>query len=169
MQILAWLSTFKPKQLVRTGNVPLLVKSLCILATERDPENYDVSDPFHDSLPPRKFAAQAIDSLALGVPAKYILPAVLEFSEQACVHEEARVRAAGCSLFGVASEGCGEAIKAKGKVGGILAAVVRCTDDADSSVRGEAASCIGQMASTYHRLNCTICAGTYRLSCTKLY
>lgn len=44
MQILAWLATFKPKQLARSAAVPDIVRQLCALATEPDPEDFDASN-----------------------------------------------------------------------------------------------------------------------------
>ena len=44
LQILAWVATFKPKQLARSAAVPDIVRQLCTLATEPDPVDFDASN-----------------------------------------------------------------------------------------------------------------------------
>lgn len=99
-----------------------------------------------EALPPRKVATQALDTLALGLPAKLVAPAALEFVEQGVQQADAGTRVAACSVLAVLSEGCADALRTRDRFAALLPAVTQCTADADPGVRAAAATCIGEMA-----------------------
>lgn len=99
-----------------------------------------------EALPPRKLATQALDTLALGLPAKLVAPAALEFVEQGLTQADAAARVAACSVLAVLSEGCADTLRARDRFAALLPAVTQCTADAAPGVRAAAATCIGEMA-----------------------
>lgn len=106
----------------------------------------DVVLGVQEALPPRKVATQALDTLALGLPAKLVAPAALEFVEQGVQQADAGARVAACSVLAVLSEGCADALRTRDRFAALLPAVTQCTADADPGVRAAAATCIGEMA-----------------------
>ena len=87
-----------------------------------------------------------LDRIAIGLPSKAVLPAVLQYFESNITHESHAYRAAACTVLGTVAEGCGAALRQKGRIARSVPLVTRCVGDAHARVRAAAASCIGEMA-----------------------
>ncbi|KAK9824669.1 hypothetical protein WJX72_012191 [[Myrmecia] bisecta] len=141
LQIVHWLARFKPKQLTRGGMVRQVVLALCALCAEPIPADYEegVSEP-----PANKFAAHALDTLALNLPNKHVFPDCLMFARRAITTPDAHMRVAACSVLLVISEGCADAMGAQ--IEEVLEVMLAGLRDAEAKVKEEACHGIAELA-----------------------
>ncbi|CAL5224745.1 g7478 [Coccomyxa viridis] len=140
LQVVQWLARYKPRQLAKSGAVKAVMQVICQLCAEPDPPEHDDAD----QLPAAKFAAQAIDVLALHLPNKLILPDALNFAQEAIGSPEAHVRAAACTVIVDVAEGCSDALRKK--LLPVLQIVGKGFQDPDKKVRGQAMFALGELA-----------------------
>lgn len=74
-----WLARYQSRALVKSGLVPEVVSALCRMAAEAADDDEDDDE---DASVPHKCATQALDGLAMSVPAKHVLPTALAFCKQ---------------------------------------------------------------------------------------
>ncbi|KAK9828387.1 hypothetical protein WJX81_002836 [Elliptochloris bilobata] len=141
MQVVEWVARFKPKQFARAGLVRPVVEALCLMCAEPDPPGHSADD---DTLPPAKIASQALDELALSLPAKQVLPGVLDFAARAASAPEPHARMAACTVVVCVAEGCAEAVRRH--MADVLQVVAAGLRDGEARVRGQAAFALGQLA-----------------------
>ena len=96
---------------------------------------------------------QVLDRIAIGLPSKAVLPAVLQFFEANVTHDRHACRAAACTVLGTVAEGCSAAMRQKGRIARSVPLVARRVGDAHARVRAAAASCIGEMACAHRKLD----------------
>ncbi|GFR46416.1 hypothetical protein Agub_g7998, partial [Astrephomene gubernaculifera] len=143
LEVIHWVARFKPKQLSRSKEqVRALVGALCTMAAEPPPPDLDPED--EGTLPPAKLATQALDSVALHLPAQCVYPAVLSFAREALSSPSRAHREAALTALAVVFEGCAEPLRKRLKdVMPLLLAGLR---DPEAPVRGAAAFALGMAA-----------------------
>ena len=163
--VLEALARGKPKQVAKAaGVVAGAVGALCELIAEpvaaaagggpgdggaaADPGTASSTNSDEDEdgeIPVPTLAAQALDVLALHLPAKAVLPPALAFAQAAlAAADNPRARRAGCVALLVVAEGCAEALRPV--LPAALAIVAAGLRDPLPSVRGQAAFALGQLA-----------------------
>jgi len=160
--VLEALARGKPKQVAKApGVVAGAVGALCELIAEpvgapggapptdgtgAGAEEASNSDEDEDGeIPVPTLAAQALDVLALHLPAKAVLPPAMAFAQAALgAADNPRARRAGCVALLVVAEGCAEPLRAA--LPAALAIVAAGLRDPLPSVRGQAAFALGQLA-----------------------
>ncbi|BDA47413.1 Importin-4 [Coccomyxa sp. Obi] len=140
LQVVEWLARYKPKQLAKSGTVRPVVAALCALCAEPEPADHDNDDQLSAS----KFAAQAIDVLALNLPSKHVLPEALSYAQTAIQSPDPLQRAAACTVIVDVAEGCADAVRKQLPV--VLQIVGTGARDSEAKVRGQAMFALGELA-----------------------
>ena len=108
----------------------------------------DMDEAREEELQVQTVAARLVDLLALKVPARHVLPEVLQFASQAlaegAANGDAKRRHAAVAVLGIVCEGCAEGLQRRAPE--ILPKVVESLRDSSPDVRGGAAFTLGQMA-----------------------
>ncbi|KAG2492093.1 hypothetical protein HYH03_009587 [Edaphochlamys debaryana] len=143
LEVIHWVSRFKPKQLGRNKDlVRQIVTALCAMAGEPNPPDLDPEDD--GTLPPSKLATQALDAVALHLPPPSVFPAVMAFAREALASPQPPHREAALTALAVIFEGCAEPLRKRLKdVMPLLLAGLR---DPEAGVRGAAAFALGMAA-----------------------
>lgn len=137
VQIINWLAAFKPKQLARRGVATSVATELCKITLEEDPPGHD-SDV--DAAAPRAFACHSLDTLALSLPSKNVLPVALEFLGTYGAAPAATGRVAALAVAACIVEGCVEGLRRGGGYVTIRDAALAALSDSDDDVRHSLAS-----------------------------
>ncbi|KAK9905642.1 hypothetical protein WJX75_003705 [Coccomyxa subellipsoidea] len=140
LQVVEWLARYKPKQLAKSGTVRPVVAALCALCAEPEPPEHNNDDQQSAS----KFAAQALDVLALNLPSKHVLPEALSFAQTAIQSPDPHQRAAACTVIVDVAEGCADAVRKQLTL--ILQIVGTGARDGEAKVRGQAMFALGELA-----------------------
>lgn len=111
---------------------------MCPLLAESTDRNED------DDLASDRAAAEVIDSMALYLQAKFVLPPVFEFASVNSQNANPKFREASVTALGVISEGCMEGMK--DKLDSVLHIVLGALRDPEQMVRGAASFALGQFA-----------------------
>jgi hypothetical protein len=138
IQILSWLSKYKPKTLVKHKMVGPILAVMCPILAEPDTRNHE------DEVAPEHAAAEVLDTMAMNLPKKHIFPPVLHFSVSNCRNPDPNYRDAAVMALGVISEGCFEVMKTR--LEEVLALVLEALKDKEQVVRGAASFALGQFA-----------------------
>ncbi|KAI5071652.1 hypothetical protein GOP47_0013903 [Adiantum capillus-veneris] len=138
IQILSWLSKYKPKTLVKYKAVHPILKVICPLLAEVNNRQDE------DELSMDRAAAEVLDTMALSLPKKYVFPVVLDFAAGSYGSPDPNCREAAVMVLGVISEGCFEVMKKK--LPDILRVVLQALQDSEQMVRGAASFALGQFA-----------------------
>ncbi|MCO5558950.1 hypothetical protein L7F22_012541 [Adiantum nelumboides] len=138
IQILSWLSKYKPKTLVKYKAVHPILKVICPLLAEVNNRQDE------DELSMDRAAAEVLDTMALSLPKKYVFPVVLDFAAGGYGSADPNCREAAVMALGVISEGCFEIMKKK--LPDILRVVLQALQDPEQVVRGAASFALGQFA-----------------------
>lgn len=153
LEVVAWLGSFKARTLARHNLVEPLLRTLCPLCTEPmiAQSRYDDDDDDRASsganaeerLGLSGLAAQAVDSLAMNLPSKAVLPVCLAFASESLASPCPRLRRAACAVTAVIMEGCCEALRPR--AADLAPALAARLSDPAPGVRGAAAFALGQM------------------------
>ena len=118
---MSFLARHKPKALLRAKLVQPLLRSLCPLVGEPKEEDLagedDIDEAREEELQVQTVAARLVDLLALKVPARHVLPEVLQFASQALAdgaangEGDAKRRHAAVAVLGIVCEGCAEGLQ----------------------------------------------------------
>ncbi|KAL2650159.1 hypothetical protein R1flu_018287 [Riccia fluitans] len=138
IQIVSWLSKFKPKTLVKHKLVTPILSVMCPILAEPDTRHSE------DDVSSDRAAAEVLDTMAMSLPKKHVFPPVLEFAVKNFQNPDPNWREAAIMSLGVISEGCYEVMK--GKLDGILNVVLEALKDSEQLVRGAASFALGQFA-----------------------
>ncbi|CAM6009508.1 unnamed protein product [Sphagnum balticum] len=138
IQILSWLSKYKPKTLVKHKMVGPILAVMCPILAEPDTRNHE------DEVAPEHAAAEVLDTMAMNLPKKHIFPPVLHFSVSNCRNPDPNYRDAAVMALGVISEGCFEVMKTR--LEEVLTLVLEALKDKEQVVRGAASFALGQFA-----------------------
>lgn len=154
LDVVSFLARHKPRALLRAKLVQPLLRSLCPLVGEPKEEDLagedDIDEAREEELQVQTVAARLVDLLALKVPARHVLPEVLQFASQALAdgaangEGDAKRRHAAVAVLGIVCEGCAEGLQRRAPE--ILPRVVQSLRDPSPDVRGGAAFTLGQMA-----------------------
>ena len=152
LDVVSFLARHKPKALLRAKLVQPLLSSLCPLVGEPKEEDLagedDIDEAREEELQVQTVAARLVDLLALKVPARHVLPEVLQFASQAlaegAANGDVKRRHAAVAVLGIVCEGCAEGLQRRAPE--ILPKVVESLRDPSPDVRGGAAFTLGQMA-----------------------
>ncbi|PNH04952.1 putative importin subunit beta-4 [Tetrabaena socialis] len=143
LEVVHWVARFKPKQLGRNKElVRQIVTALCTMAAEPAPPDLDPEDD--GTLPPAKLATQALDAVALHLPATSIFPSVLSFCREAIASAQPAHREAALTALAVIFEGCAEPLRKRLK--DVMPLLLAGLQDSAASVRGAAAFALGMAA-----------------------
>jgi hypothetical protein len=127
IQILSWLSKYKPKTLVKHKMVGPILAVMCSILAEPDTRNHE------DEVAPEHAAAEVLDTMAMNLPKKHIFPPVLHFSVSNCRNPDPNYRDAAVMALGVISEGCFEVMKTR--LEEVLALVLEALKDKEQVIR----------------------------------
>ena len=122
LDVVSFLARHKPKALLRAKLVQPLLRSLCPLVGEPKEEDLagedDIDEAREEELQVQTVAARLVDLLALKVPARHVLPEVLNFAAAALNSEnsgdaqsDAKRRHAAVAVLGIVCEGCAEGLQ----------------------------------------------------------
>jgi importin-4 len=130
---------------VRSGCVCELVSQLCLLATEPPPADHD---PSLDPPSAREFSCHTLDTLALCLPSKHVLPVVSDFLARALAVPEATARAGALAVLAATVEGTADRLRRHGARGYVIArdAALTGLTDQDADVRHSAAVALVQIS-----------------------
>jgi importin-4 len=157
LDILAVVSERRSKSLRKANLVEPMLRAILPLLGEPD-EDEDDEDKDHDKSDSddddeeenqscRLAAARVIDTLALALPAKFVLHVVLEFASNNIKSEDERLRRASIGAVGVICEGCAEALSNDPvNCENILEQLSISLEDKSFGVRRAAAFALGQFA-----------------------
>lgn len=109
-----------------------LLEVLCRLLCEPCPEDQDEEM----QLPAHRFAGQALDAMALHLPAKHIYPLVANFSRQAILSPSWTDRRAAVMSIALIAEGCSDAMRKH--VSTLLVTICQGIVGQPHPIRGEA-------------------------------
>jgi hypothetical protein len=127
IQILSWLSKYKPKTLVKHKMVGPILAVMCPILAEPDTRNHE------DEVAPEHAAAEVLDTMAMNLPKKHIFPPVLHFSVSNCRNPDPNYRDAAVMALGVISEGCFEVMKTR--LEEVLTLVLEALKDKEQVIR----------------------------------
>ena len=143
LDVVSFLARHKPKALLRAKLVQPLLRSLCPLVGEPKEEDLagedDIDEAREEELQVQTVAARLVDLLALKVPARHVLPEVLQFASQALAdgaangEGDAKRRHAAVAVLGIVCEGCAEGLQRRAPE--ILPRVVQSLRDPSPDVR----------------------------------
>ncbi|EFJ45451.1 hypothetical protein VOLCADRAFT_94324 [Volvox carteri f. nagariensis] len=143
LEVIHWAARYKPKQFGRNKDlVRQVVGALCHMAAESPPADLDPDD--EGTLPPAKLATQALDAVALYLPAQSVFPGVLSFAREALSSPQAPHREAALTSLAVVFEGCAEPLRKRLK--DVMPLLLTGLRDSDPRVRGAAAFSMGMAA-----------------------
>ncbi|KAJ7294729.1 hypothetical protein O6H91_18G079600 [Diphasiastrum complanatum] len=138
IQIISWLSKYKPKTLVKNKVVAPILAVMCQILAEPDYRRDE------DDVSADRAAAEVLDTMAMSLPKKHVFPPVLNFAISNFQNADYNYREAAVMSLGVISEGCFEIMKSK--MSDILNLVLEALKDSEQAVRGAASFALGQFA-----------------------
>lgn len=138
IQIISWLSKYKPKTLVKYKAVHPILRVICPLLAEVNNQQDE------DDLSMDRAAAEVLDTMAMSLPKKHVFPPVFEFAAGNSGSPDPNCREASVMALGVISEGCFDIMKKK--LSDILRLVLQALQDPEQVVRGAASFALGQFA-----------------------
>ncbi|CAI5948806.1 unnamed protein product, partial [Closterium sp. NIES-64] len=104
-QVVAWCAAWKAKWLAKQKLVPVILAAMAPLLAEPCGETDSEQDEEYD-LSPMRFAAQAIDAVAMEAPRKHVFPPVLAFARAHITDTKPHMRYAAVMALAVITEGC---------------------------------------------------------------
>ncbi|CAI5982637.1 unnamed protein product [Closterium sp. NIES-65] len=143
-QVVAWCAAWKAKWLAKQKLVPVILAAMAPLLAEPCGETDSEQDEEYD-LSPMRFAAQAIDAVAMEAPRKHVFPPVLAFARAHITDTNPHMRYAAVMALAVITEGCCEAVRGRLE-SDVLPLVVAGLGDAHPKVRGAACFAVGQLS-----------------------
>ncbi|GJP51676.1 hypothetical protein CLOM_g10825 [Closterium sp. NIES-68] len=143
-QVVAWCAAWKAKWLAKQKLIPVILAAMAPLLAEPCGATDSEQDEEYE-LSPMRFAAQAIDAVAMEAPRKHVFPPVLAFARAHITDPSHHMRYAAVMAMAVITEGCCEAVRGRLE-SDVLPLVVAGLGDAHPKVRGAACFAVGQLA-----------------------
>ncbi|CAI5510371.1 unnamed protein product [Closterium sp. Naga37s-1] len=143
-QVVAWCAAWKAKWLAKQKLVPVILAAMARLLAEPCGQTDSEQDEEYD-LSPMRFAAQAIDAVAMEAPRKHVFPPVLAFARAHITDTNPHMRYAAVMALAVITEGCCEAVRGRLE-SDMLPLIVAGLGDAHPKVRGAACFAVGQLS-----------------------
>ncbi|CAI5467286.1 unnamed protein product, partial [Closterium sp. Yama58-4] len=143
-QVVAWCAAWKAKWLAKQKLVPVILAAMAPLLAEPCGHTDSEQDEEYDTSPMR-FAAQAIDAVAMEAPRKHVFPPILAFARAHITDTNPHMRYAAVMAMAVITEGCCEAVRGRLE-SDVLPLIVAGLGDAHPKVRGAACFAVGQLS-----------------------
>jgi len=155
LDVLSVVAERRPKSLRRANLVEPMLRAILPLLGEPDEDEDDQdkdldksdSEDEDDNQSMRLAAARVVDTLALALPAKFVLHVVLDFASNNIKSQDERLRRASVGAVGVVCEGCAEALSNDPVIcENLLDQLGVSLEDVSFGVRRAAAFALGQFA-----------------------
>lgn len=155
LDVLSVVAERRPKSLRRANLVEPMLRAILPLLGEPDEDEDDQdkdldksdSEDEDDNQSMRLAAARVVDTLALALPAKFVLHVVLDFASNNIKSPDERLRRASVGAVGVVCEGCAEALSNDPVIcENLLDQLGVSLEDVSFGVRRAAAFALGQFA-----------------------
>lgn len=127
IQIISWLSKYKPKTLVKHKLVGPILAVMCPILAEPDSRVHE------DDIACERAAAEVLDTMATSLPKKHVFPPVLHFAVSNFQNPDPHYRDASVMSLGVISEGCYEVMKTR--LEDVLSLVLAALKDKEQVLR----------------------------------